>query len=58
MVLRSTHRTGQVIGVLEDLVELDQVPNQHISVRMQHSKRDKDDKIVRVVTCVQYLLTA
>jgi hypothetical protein len=44
-----THSLAQVVCVLQDLVEFDQVSNDHFSMRVQYRERDKDDKLVGVV---------
>lgn len=52
----STHCLAQVVCVLQDLVEFDQVSNDHFSMRVQYRERDKDDKLVGVVIREEDLL--
>lgn len=45
----TTHSLAQVVCVLQDLVEFDQVSDDHFSMRVQYRECNKDDKLVGVV---------
>ena len=43
------YRSAEVVCVLQDLVKLLQVPDDHIPVALQDGERDKEVELVRVV---------
>lgn len=51
----ATHCSTQIIGVLEHLVKLCQVSDDHVAMRLQHCQRDEQHKPVRIVVGPQHL---
>jgi hypothetical protein len=54
-LFRSTHSAGQIIGVFKNLVELCEVPDNHVSMALKNRESDKQHELVRVAIRPQHL---
>lgn len=51
-----TYRAGEVVRILEDLVELGEITKENVSVGLENRKRCEEDKSVGIVICPKNLI--